>query len=67
MASTTDDGDKPHCKVILAGTIAKSLQQEIQDGVKKLEKGPLLVGFLATDDAGAKTYAEFTDKTCQEK
>jgi methylenetetrahydrofolate dehydrogenase (NAD+) len=59
--------DGPHCKVILAGTIAKSLQAEIQEGVKKLSKPPLLVGFLATSDPAAKTYADWTAKTCAEK
>jgi methylenetetrahydrofolate dehydrogenase (NAD+) len=62
--SSTDDG--PHCKVVLAITIAKSLQAEIAEGVKKLSKPPLLVGFLATSDPAAKTYADWTAKTCTE-
>ena len=57
----------PHCKVILASTIAKALQAEIQEGVKKLNEPPLLVGLLATADEGARVYAEFTRKTCTEK
>ncbi|KAF2674220.1 NAD(P)-binding protein [Microthyrium microscopicum] len=55
-----------HCKVILAGNIAKSLQNEVQEGVKKLERAPLLVGFLATDDAASRVYADWTGKTCRD-
>jgi methylenetetrahydrofolate dehydrogenase (NAD+) len=57
----------PNCKVILAGSIAKSIQAEIAEGVKKLSKPPLLVGFLATPDPAAKVYADWTAKTCKEK
>jgi methylenetetrahydrofolate dehydrogenase (NAD+) len=53
-----------NCKVVLAGTIAKSLQAEIQQGVSQLEKKPLLVGLLATSDPAAKVYADWTGKTC---
>lgn len=35
------------CKVVLAGSIAKCLQHEISEGLLKLERRPLLVGFLA--------------------
>ncbi|KAL8722625.1 MAG: hypothetical protein Q9225_000931 [Loekoesia sp. 1 TL-2023] len=35
------------CKVVLAGSIAKSLQLEVGEGLAKLKKKPLLVGFLA--------------------
>lgn len=35
------------CKVVLAGSIAKSLQHEVSEGLLKLERKPLLVGFLA--------------------
>lgn len=35
------------CKVVLAGSIAKSLQIEVGKGLSKLERKPLLVGFLA--------------------
>lgn len=55
------------CKVILAGTIAKSLQSEVNDGLSKLEKPPSLVGFLANTDPGARMYADWTAKTCREK
>ena len=65
MSST--EQQQSHCKVILAGTIAKSLQAEIADGVKKLSKPPLLVGFLATTDPAAKVYADWTSKQCKEK
>ncbi len=55
------------CKVVLAGTIAKSLQAEVAEGLSKLEKAPLLVGFLANADPGARMYANWTAKTCTEK
>lgn len=55
------------CKVVLAGTIAKSLQAEISEGILKLEKTPLLVGFLANNDPAARLYADWTGKTCKEK
>jgi len=55
------------CKVILAGTIAKSLLSEVQDGLGKLSKPPLLVGMLANDDPAAKLYADWTERTCLEK
>lgn len=59
--------DKPNCKVILANNIAKGLLGEIQDGLKALERKPLLVGFLSSSDPAARVYAEWTGKTCQEK
>lgn len=34
-------------KVILAGAIAKSIQDEVLDGLSRLTRAPLLVGFLA--------------------
>jgi len=54
----------PHCKVILAGSIAKSLQNEISEEVKKLPKAPLLVGFLSSEDPAARVYADWTKRTC---
>jgi methylenetetrahydrofolate dehydrogenase (NAD+) len=65
MAATSTT--TPHCKVVLAGTIAKSLQAEVAEGVKKLERSPLLVGLLATLDPAASVYAGWTAKSCQEK
>ncbi|KAL9630083.1 MAG: hypothetical protein Q9204_004906 [Flavoplaca sp. TL-2023a] len=35
------------CKVVLAGSIAKSLQLEVGEGLARLKTNPLLVGFLA--------------------
>lgn len=55
------------CKVVLAGTIAKSLQIEVGEGLSKLKKTPLLVGFLANTDPAARMYADWTGKTCTEK
>lgn len=64
---TTEVDISSSCKVILAGTIAKSLQAEVAESLSKLDKAPLLVGFLANDDPGAKMYANWTAKTCTEK
>ncbi|KAL1609004.1 Methylenetetrahydrofolate dehydrogenase [NAD(+)] [Nothophoma quercina] len=58
--------DKPNCKVILANNIAKGLLGEIQDGLKTLQRKPLLVGFLSSSDPAARVYAEWTGKTCSE-
>ncbi|GAB7352714.1 hypothetical protein MBLNU459_g3069t1 [Dothideomycetes sp. NU459] len=60
MSATTS------CKVVLAGNIAKKLQAEVQDGLKKLDKPPHLVGFLANTDPAARMYADWTAKTCAE-
>lgn len=59
--------DKPNCKVVLANNIAKALLGEIQDGLKALDRKPLLVGFLSSSDPAARVYAEWTGKTCNEK
>jgi methylenetetrahydrofolate dehydrogenase (NAD+) len=64
---STEHREAPHCKVIQAGTIAKTLQAEVSEGVKKLSKPPHLVGFLATDDPAAKAYADWTAKTAKDK
>ncbi|EDU50996.1 bifunctional protein folD [Pyrenophora tritici-repentis Pt-1C-BFP] len=58
--------DKPNCKVVLANNIAKSLLEEVRDGLSKINKKPLLVGFLASSDPAAKVYADWTGKTCVE-
>lgn len=59
--------DKPNCKVILANNIAKSLLEEVRDGLSKSARKPLLVGFLSSSDPAARVYAEWTGKTCTEK
>lgn len=56
-----------NCKVVLAGTIANKLMEEVRRDVAKLDKKPLLVGFLANEDPAAKMYADWTAKTCREK
>ncbi|KAF2831475.1 NAD(P)-binding protein [Ophiobolus disseminans] len=58
--------EKPNCKVILANNIAKSLLEEVRDGLSKIERKPLLVGFLSSADPAARVYAEWTGKTCTE-
>ena len=55
------------CKVVLAGSVAKGLLTEVADGLAKLDRPPLLVGFLANADPAARMYAEWTDRTCKEK
>ena len=55
------------CKVVSAANVAKELLSEVENGLLKLEKAPLLVGFLANNDPAARKYAEWTDRTCQEK
>ena len=57
----------PTCKVVLAGNIAKGLLGEVKEGLSRLDKKPLLVGFLANEDPAAKMYADWTLKTCFEK
>jgi methylenetetrahydrofolate dehydrogenase (NAD+) len=59
--------DKPNCKVILANNIAKSLLEEVRDGLNTIQRKPLLVGFLSSADPAARVYAEWTGKTCIEK
>lgn len=65
MAASTDA--QSNCKVVLATGIAKSLLAEVTEGVKQLERPPLLVGFLSSADPAARVYAEWTGKTCNEK
>lgn len=56
------------CKVILAGSVAKSLLVEVQADLAKLNgRKPHLLGVLANADAAAKVYADWTQKTCEEK
>jgi len=59
--------EKPQCKVVLANNIAKGLLDEVRDGLSKIDRKPLLVGFLASADPAARVYAEWTGKTCVEK
>lgn len=54
------------CKVVLAGTVAKSLLDEVQTTLKTLQRKPKLVGFLANDDPASRTYAEWTGKSCKQ-
>lgn len=55
------------CKVILSKNISNGLLKEVQEGVKTLDKPPHLVGFLANNDPAALMYAQWTQKTCEEK
>lgn len=62
-------GDPPtSCKVILAGSVAKSLLAEVKGDLVALNgRKPHLLGILANTDAAAKVYADWTQKTCEEK
>ena len=56
------------CKVILAASIAKGLLEEVKAGLAALDgKRPHLLGILANSDAAAKVYADWTQRTCEEK
>ena len=59
--------EAPICKVVLAGNVAKKLLAEVQEGLREINRAPLLVGFLASGDPAARTYAEWTGKTAREK
>lgn len=63
----TDSDNLASCKVVLAGSIANSLLAEVAEGLAKLDRIPLLVGFLANTDPAARMYADWTDRTCKEK
>lgn len=59
------------CKVITAETIAKRLLEEVTETLAKVQDNgasiPTLVAFLANDDPAAVKYAEWSQKTCQDK
>lgn len=64
---TSSDAAPATCKVVLSKNVVSSLLSEVQEGVKTLEKPPHLVGFLANNDPAALMYAQWTEKTCEEK
>lgn len=45
------------CKVVMAGSIAKRLQFEVGEGLSKLERKPLLVGFLANKVGSSSSHS----------
>lgn len=68
----TSNHDVPKtCKVVMAETIAKGLLVEVKDTLEKIQgnvdRKPTLAAFLANDDPAALKYAEWSQKTCQEK
>ena len=65
--ATNADETPASCKVVLAGTIAETILQEVHESLANLPKPPLLVGFLANADPAARMYADWTAKTCKEK
>lgn len=65
--ATAADPTPATCKVVLSKNIVNGLLAEVQQGVETLEKPPHLVGFLANSDPAAVMYAQWTEKTCQEK
>ena len=64
MAST--EPPSSNCKVILASTLAKKLLEEVTDGLKQINRSPMLVGFLSSSDSASRVYADWTGKTCRE-
>ncbi|KAF2099567.1 bifunctional protein [Rhizodiscina lignyota] len=56
----------PTCRVVTAKKISERLFAELQEDIKDLSRKPLLVGFLASEDDGAKVYAEWTGKTARQ-
>ncbi|KAL7754380.1 Methylenetetrahydrofolate dehydrogenase [NAD(+)] [Sorochytrium milnesiophthora] len=54
------------CKTILASSVAKVYSDETRDAIVKRGIQPTLVGFLANKDPAARTYAEWTRKSCDE-
>jgi len=56
------------CKVILPQSIATRLLDEVQQTLKAIGNGkPRLAAFLANDDPAAVKYAEWSQKTCEDK
>jgi hypothetical protein len=55
------------CKVLLAGGLSKKLLNEVTEGAQKLQRAPVLVGFLSSSDPAARVYADWTAKTAREK
>ena len=55
------------CKVVLAGTVARTILTEVHEGLTRLNRPAHLVGILANSDPAAKQYAQWTEKTCKEK
>ena len=59
------------CKVVTAETISKGLLADVKQDLVKLQETrsepPTLVAFLANDDPAARTYAEYSKKTCEDK
>lgn len=56
------------CKVILAESIAKRLLEEVHQTLQAIGNGkPRLTAFIANDDPAAVKYAEWSQKTCEEK
>ncbi|KAK2739901.1 hypothetical protein FQN55_009074 [Onygenales sp. PD_40] len=66
MSTDPDTAPTASCKVVLAGTVARGLLAEVNEGRKQLNRSPHLVGFLANADPAAKMYADWTEKTCRE-
>lgn len=61
------DAPPATCKVVSAATVAEGLLKEVRASLEKLERAPLLVGFLANSDPAARMYANWTEKTCKQK
>lgn len=68
VAAMANFAESPsHCKVLLGKTLAKPILEEVKEGIKKVNRAPLLVSFLASSDPAAREYAESTGNTCREQ
>ena len=67
MTSATLNASDSSCKVIQAAVIAKALLDEVSQTLASLRRPPLLIGYLANQDPAARSYAEWTLRTCLEK
>lgn len=61
----------PRCLTFDPSLVAQPFRAEVQATVARLTalrsgRAPLLVGFLANDDASARKYAKWTGRTCQD-
>ena len=63
----SENGVVQNCKVVQASLVAKQLLEEVSRSLNLLPKPPVLVGYLANQDPAARSYAEWTSRTCQEK
>ncbi|EMC93452.1 hypothetical protein BAUCODRAFT_240855 [Baudoinia panamericana UAMH 10762] len=54
------------CKVVLGGAIAQGLLAEVKANLQQLGRSPKLHAYLANSDPAARSYADWTARTCKE-